>query len=127
MVQLGIEAEHALAANRLIEAGALYVRIVSAYPNSAPAWFRLGTIYLRTNQLSAAQMAFEQSLRADPTLSKAHANLALAHLHQFRYAATRALSSPQVADANKAALRTLLVDVDHVLAPSPAFVPASSR
>ncbi|MES2320131.1 MAG: tetratricopeptide repeat protein [Pseudomonadota bacterium] len=123
MEQLGIEAEQAFAANRLAEAGGKYVRIVAAYPNSAPAWFRLGTIYLRTRQLGAAQMAFEQSLRADPNLSKSYANLALVHLQQFRNAATRAVDSPQVAEANKEALRTLLVDVDHALTPAPALAP----
>lgn len=127
MAQLGIKAEQALAANQLVEAGSSYVRIVRAYPDNATAWFRLGTIYLRTDQLDAAQMAFEQSLRADPNLSKAYANLALAHLQQFRRAATRALSSPQVAQANKAALRTLLVDVEHALAPPSALVPAARK
>ncbi len=127
MEQLGVEAESALAANRLAEAGSHYVRIVTAYPNNAAAWFRLGTIYLRTGQLNLAQMAFEQSLRADPNLSKAHANLALAHLRQFRGSAERALTSPQVAEANKEALRVLLVDIKHALDPVPGFVPATAK
>ncbi len=127
MEKLSTEAEQALAANQLSEAGNLYVRIVTAYPDRAPAWFRLGTIYLRTKQQGAAQMAFEQSLRADPDMSKAYANLALTHLHQFRDAAMRALASPHVAEANKKALRTLLEDVNHTLEPAPRFTPAAAR
>jgi tetratricopeptide (TPR) repeat protein len=115
--QLGMEAEHALAANDTVAAGKRYLRMVTAYPNHAPTLFRLGTVYLRTGQLEAAQRAFQECLRADPRMTKAHANLALAHLHQFRGAAKYAMASEQVSDANKEALRALLHDVDDVLAP----------
>lgn len=115
--QLRIEAEHALAANDPVAAGKRYVRMVTAYPNHAPTLFRLGTVYLRTGQFDAAQRAFKNSLRADPDMTKAQSNLALTHLHLFRHAALRALESPQVPDANKEALRALLVDVEHGLGP----------
>ena len=126
--QIGSEAERALAANDLAAAGRGYVRIVTGYPNNAPAWYRLGTIYLRTNQHRAAQNAFEQSLRADPNLTKAYANLAIAHLGQFRVAAKRAVASDQVADANRRALMALLEDVNHALPPTlaPAGAPAQA-
>lgn len=115
--QLRIEAEHALAANDPVAAGKRYVRMVTAYPNHAPTLFRLGTVYLRTGQFEAAQRAFQETLRADPDITKAQSNLALTHLHLFRRAALRALDSPQVPEANKEALRTLLVDVGHGLGP----------
>lgn len=117
---IAIEAERSLAANDLAAAGRSYVRIVTGYPNHAQAWYRLGTIYLRTSQHHAAQNAFEQSLRADPNLSKAYANLAIAHLGQFRSAAQRAVASGQVADGNRRALMALLEDVNHALPPTVA-------
>jgi len=78
--RLSVLAEKALAEGRLVEGGNVYVGIVTAYPDDAQAWFRLGTVYLRTQQYAAAQMACEQALRADPGMDKARANLALASL-----------------------------------------------
>jgi tetratricopeptide (TPR) repeat protein len=115
--RLAQDAERALAAGRLVEGGAAYVRIVTVFPDDAHAWFRLGTVYLRTGQYGAAQMACERALRLDPGMAKAQANLALAHLHQFRAAAQPAIASPQVAQDNRRALAALLRDVDHALAP----------
>jgi tetratricopeptide (TPR) repeat protein len=116
-VQLAQDAERALAAGRLVDGGAAYVRIVTVFPDDAYAWFRLGTVYLRTGQYGAAQMACERALRLDPAMAKAQANLALAHLYQFRAAAQPAIASPQVAQDNRRALAALLRDVDHALAP----------
>lgn len=127
MERIGVEAEQALAAGDLVAAGSGYVRIVTAFPDSAPAWFRLGTIYLRTNQNGPAQRAFEESLRADPTLTKAHANLALAHLAQFRHEAGRAVLSTQVPEANRVALQALLDDVNHVFPPLRGGAPAGDK
>lgn len=115
---LGVRAEEALAAGRLVEAGQLYVQLVNAAPNSAPGWYRLGVVYLRTSQPAYAQQAFERALALDPSLGKAHANLALAHLGQFRAAAGKALASQQVSDENRRALAALLKDVEHVLPPA---------
>jgi predicted Zn-dependent protease len=114
------EAETALAENRLSEANALYVRVVTAYPNRAQAWFRLGTVYMRGGQYGYAQRAFQETLRADPNISKAQANLALAHLQQFRAAAVAAVASPQVPEANRKALASLVRDFDHALNPGAA-------
>lgn len=111
------EAEQAIAEKRLSDANALYVRVVTAYPNRASAWFRLGTVYLRGDQYGYAQRAFQEALRADPSMTKAQANLALAHLHQFRAAASQAVLSPQVPEANRKALASLVRDIDHALSP----------
>jgi predicted TPR repeat methyltransferase len=127
MKALGVQAEQAIAGSDYPSAIALYERIVTVYPKSAPAWFRLGTVYLRTSQPELAQRAFEQALRADPNLSKAHANLALAHLTQFRAAATRAVAGDQISEANREALKSLLRDVDHALFPAASLPPAITQ
>lgn len=114
--QLGRDAERALAAGRLVDGGAAYVRIVTVYPDDAHAWFRLGTVYLRTGQYGAAQMACERALRLDPGMSKAQANLALTHLYQFRAAALSATTSQEVSEDNRRTLAGLLRDVDHAIA-----------
>lgn len=115
--ELATQAERALAANDVRKASERYIDLVAGQPDNAQAWFRLGTIYLRTNQLSAAQRAFEECLRADPSMTRANANLAMAHLAQFRMAAKRAVVSPGVTEANRAALLSLLEDVNHFLPP----------
>ena len=116
--RLALDAERVLAAGRLADAGAAYIRIVTAFPDDARAWFRLGTIYLRTGQYGAAQMAFERVLRQEPGMAKAQANLALAHLRQFRAAAALATASTEVPEGNRKALASLIRDVDHALGPA---------
>lgn len=116
--RLGSQAEAALAAGDLAEAGRLYVQLVTAAPNNTPAWYRLGIVYLRSNNPAYAQQAFQRALQIDPSLSKAHANLALAHLGQFRQSATMALSGQQISEDNRRALQALLADVDQVLPPA---------
>ncbi len=124
--QLSSEAERQAYEGRLPQASALYMRVVTAYPNNAQAWFRLGTVYLRGGQYTYAQRAFQHTLRADPRMTKAQANLALVHLYQFRVAATEAIRSTQVSEANRAALASLLRDVDHAFAPA-AVNPVPAR
>lgn len=130
-VRLAAMAEQAMAENRLPDAGAAYVRVVTAYPDNAQAWFRLGTVYLRTQQYGAAQRACEQALRVDPRMAKARANLALAHLYLFRAAAAPAVASPDVPEENRKALASLMRDLDQALAPATAAprlpAPAASR
>lgn len=124
--RLSEEAEQHIVERRLSEANALYARIVKAYPNNAQAWFRLGTVYMRGGHYGYAQVAFQQALRADPLLTKSQANLALAHLHQFRAAAAQAVLSAQVPAENRKALASLVRDVDHAITPggsSPATAP----
>jgi tetratricopeptide (TPR) repeat protein len=122
MENLGAQAEQAIARGDYPNAIALYQRVLEAYPRSAPAWFRLGTVHLRVNDQRMAQYDFERSLQADPNLTKAHANLALTHLKQFRLSAARAIASDQVSEDNRATLRSLMRDVDHALYP-PASLP----
>jgi Tfp pilus assembly protein PilF len=117
-------AEKALAEGRLVEGGNAYVKVVTAYPDNGQAWFRLGTVYLRTQQYAAAQLACERALRADPGMGKARANLALAHLYQFRLAAQVAVASPAVPEANRKALTSLMRDLDHAFNPAQAAAPA---
>lgn len=100
------------------QAIAIYQRMTAAEPGRAEVWFLLGGALLRNQQPEPAQRAFEQALRLDPKLSKAYANLALTHLAQFREAASRAIGSDQVSDANRVALRLLLRDVDQALFPA---------
>ena len=122
METLGAQAEQAIARGDYPNAIALYQRVLTAYPGSAPAWFRLGTVHLRINDQRMAQYDFERALQADPNLTKAHANLALTHLKQFRLSAARAIASDQVSEDNRATLRSLMRDVDHALFP-PASLP----
>lgn len=116
--RMGSQAEAALAAGDLARAGQLYVELVAAAPNSTPAWYRLGIVYLRSGKPAYAQQAFERALQLDPSLSKAHANLALAHLGQFRASATVALAGRQISEDNRRALLALMADVDQVLPPA---------
>lgn len=83
--RLAALAEKAIVEGRLDDGGNVYVSIVTAYPDDAQAWFRLATVYLRTQQYAAAQLACERALRADPGMDKARASLALALSHQFRF------------------------------------------
>ncbi len=117
MVQLAARAEQEIGAGRFNDAGLRYLQIVEAFPSNATAWFRLGTVYLRTNQARQAQRAFEQALQIDPGMAKAHANLALTHALQLRGAASIAVRSKQVAASNRQALQSLMRDVDHALGP----------
>lgn len=115
---LVVEAEQEITHGRLEHAASLYQRIVNDDPSRAEAWHRLGTLYLRMKKLDVAETAFEQALLADPALTKAHANLALTHLLQFRGAAALAVASNQVPEANRLALQAMLRDVDNALAPA---------
>jgi len=124
MRALCVQAEDAIKRGDYAAANGLYGRVLNAYPGNAVAWFRLGTVHLKINQPGWAQRDFEQALRIDPQLSKADANLALAHLTLFRASAMRAVASDQVPEPNRAALRSLLRDVDHALFPV-ADLPAS--
>lgn len=124
---LGAQAEQEAGQGRFPEAIALYERVVTARPRNAQAWFRLGTVRLKARQMRMAQYAFEMALQVDPTMSKAQANLALTHLHEFRVAAAEAIGSEQVSDANRATLRSLMRDVNQALFPAPTLTPAAPQ
>lgn len=120
------EAEQAITATDYPTAVSALEKVTTAYPTRSQAWYRLGTAYLHLQLPDKAQYALEQSLRADPKLQKAYANLALAHAMQLRYAAEQALSSDQVSDSNKIILRSLMRDVDHALNP-PSNLPPTIK
>jgi len=124
---LSAQAEQEIVQGRYPQAIALYERVVAASPRNAHAWFRLGTVLIKIREMRMAQYAFERALQVDPSMSKAQANLALTHLHEFRVAAVHAISSEQVSDANRATLRSLMRDVDQALFPTPTLTPAGPR
>ncbi|WP_167226436.1 tetratricopeptide repeat protein [Massilia rubra] len=126
MMQLAARAEQEIGAGRFGDAELRYVQIVHAFPANATAWFRLGTVYLRTNQVRQAQGAFEQALRVEPGMAKAHANLALAHAILLRGAAGIAVRSGDVAAPNRQALQALMRDVDHALGPQAPSSPQAA-
>lgn len=120
--QISANAEQSMAVKDYLKAIQLYQSVVKSNPSVASAWFRLGIAYLRVDQLKQAQEAFEEALRADPTMDKTYANLALTHLLEFRVVAQKALQSEQISEPNRAALRSLIADVDRTLnmsAPTP--------
>lgn len=121
------QAEQEIALGRYPQAIALYERVVAASPRNAQAWFRLGTVRIKARQMRMAQYAFERALQVDPAMSKAQANLALTHLHEFRVAAAQAIASDQVSDANRATLRSLMRDVNQALFPAPALTQAGQQ
>ncbi|MFJ2986293.1 tetratricopeptide repeat protein [Collimonas sp. NPDC087041] len=120
MQSLLAQAEQVAANGNLIAAGDIYSKVVKAYPNNSAVWFRLGTTYLRNDQPDLAVIAYREALRYDPSMSKAWSNLAIAHLSQFRKAATRAVASDQISEGNRTTLKSLLADVDHAVEPATA-------
>lgn len=124
---LKAQAEQEIAQGHYPQAIASYERVVAASPRNAQAWFRLGTVRIKARQMRMAQYAFERALQIDPDMSKAQANLALTHLHEFRVAAAQAIASEQVSDANRATLRSLMRDVNQALFPAPTLTPAGPQ
>jgi len=120
-------AEQAVAQGDYRQAILLYERIVAASPRNAQALFRMGTLRLRIDDQRLAQYDFERALQIDPGMSKAHANLAIVHLRQFRVSAARAIDSAEVSADNRATLRVLMRDVDHALYPAAALPPAAAQ
>ena len=121
------QAEQDVAQGHYTQAIALYERVVTAGPRNAQSWFRLGTVRIKARQMRMAQYAFERALQIDPGMNKAQANLALTHLYEFRIAATQAIASEQVSDANRATLRSLMRDINQALFPAPTLAPAGQQ
>jgi Tfp pilus assembly protein PilF len=124
---LTAQAEQEIGQGNYLQAIALYERVVAASPRNAQAWFRLGTVRIKAKQMRLAQYAFEKALQIDPAMSKAQANLALTHLHEFRVAAAQAIASEQVSDSNRATLRSLMRDVNQALFPAPTLTSAGPQ
>ena len=66
----------------LLLAEAEFQNLLNIAPRYSKAWFRLGNIYLRSNQLDAAITHYEKAIEIDPKLAKAWHNLALARIRQ---------------------------------------------
>jgi len=59
-----------------------YRKLLKLVPRYAKGWFKLGNIYLRSNQLNAAVFHYQKALQFDPKMAKAWHNLSLARVHQ---------------------------------------------
>ena len=66
----------------LLLAESEYRELLKVAPRYSKAWFRLGNIYMRTNQLDAAITHYEKALVFEPKHAKAWHNLALARIRQ---------------------------------------------
>lgn len=59
-----------------------YTRLVTAEPQQAEYWYRLGNIYAFTERPQAAEVVYREALRIDPGLTDAWYNLGLLQLKQ---------------------------------------------
>lgn len=75
-------ADTAYKSGHLELAEGLYRQLLSYKKDYAPAWFRLGNIYTRTNRLDAAVNAYQNSISSDNEHAKAWHNLAIARVRQ---------------------------------------------
>lgn len=66
----------------LTEAEYQYRAIIKDSPGLSSVWFRLGNIYIRTNQYTAAISAFERATQLNPNEEQYWINLAYARLKQ---------------------------------------------
>lgn len=66
----------------LSDAEAKYRRITREYPKYHEAWLKLGNIYIRTDQLDAAIIAYETCNKKQPEDVRCWNNLALARVKQ---------------------------------------------
>lgn len=75
-------AQTAYQSGQLELAEGLYRQLLSHRQNYAPAWFKLGNIYTRTNRLDAAVNAYQNCINSDREYAKAWHNLAIARVRQ---------------------------------------------
>lgn len=66
----------------LSDAEQQYRQITLSHPDYYEAWFKLGNIYTRTDQLPAAVLAYEECTRREPEELRCWNNLAIARLKQ---------------------------------------------
>ncbi|MCG9738192.1 tetratricopeptide repeat protein [Shewanella insulae] len=76
------QAEHAYKLAMLDQAESLYLEVLKSVPNYAPAWFRLGNIYTRTNRHEAAIAAYRRCIELEPNNQKAWYNMGLVRIKQ---------------------------------------------
>lgn len=82
LVEIENRAEAAYLAGHLDMAEGLYRQLIKEKDNYAPAWFRLGNIYTRSNRLDGAISAYQRCIQLDNTHEKAWYNLAIARMRQ---------------------------------------------
>jgi len=87
-------ADAAYDAGEWAAAARAYRRHLSAAPDDARAWYRLGNAEARRGELTAAEAAYRESLQRDPAGARARHNLGLVQLqlgHRNLLAARREL------------------------------------
>lgn len=90
-------ADLALKEARLADAEQHYRQLTEEHPRLPDVWLRLGNIYVRQNQLQAAERVYLQGLRYRPKDARLWNNLALVHTKQ---AVQTLEASSQVLDAD---------------------------
>lgn len=81
-----------------------YAELTRTVPKDAYGWMRLGNIRLRQNNFTGAVYAYRAAIERDPDASRAHYNLATAHLLLARDALEKA---SQHLPANDAGVRII--------------------
>lgn len=76
------QAQVAYSEGRMTDAERYLHAITERYPDTAPAWLRLGNVFYRTGRYDAAIHAYEQALRYDQKNGQAWHNLALTRMQQ---------------------------------------------
>lgn len=80
-------------------------QVVQARPKYAPAWFLMGTVYVRNHQDDKAEAAFRRAIELNPKDPAALAQLGVMYLRQHRYEQAREIfqqitvADPKDADA----------------------------
>ncbi len=70
------------------EAGKEFQKAVTAYPQYAEAWFRLGALQMNRQEVEAARKSFAQAIAADPKLVSPYVDLALLDARENKWKET---------------------------------------
>lgn len=79
---LNQQAQLADAGGEAAKAEALYKAVLRKTPNDAETWFRLGNLYANNNHPNEAAIAYERTLIADNSHTRAWHNLSVIRLRQ---------------------------------------------
>ena len=85
------KADYLYRSGNLVEAEHHYRTIVQQAPRLSLAWYRLGNIYVRTQQFDAAIAAFEQAVRYQPQEEQYWINLTYTRIKQAQQTAFNGL------------------------------------
>lgn len=85
------QADYLYRSGALVEAEHHYRTIVQQAPRLSLAWYRLGNIYVRTQQFDAAIAAFEQAVRYQPQEEQYWINLTYTRVKQAQQTALNGL------------------------------------